>query len=144
MNNQIKISLIVAHQDVERCCFIMEDLLKLPFKQRHLFNTPEIVETIRKVTKFKDQKVKHLATECFNKFRYMFPVNQNDSFTSMFEKEREKFLAENIEELKKERAIASQLAEMLSNLNKRKAVYVKANKDMSHEAKRLKTQKSLG
>jgi len=62
----------------------------------------------------------------------------------MFEKEREKFLAENIEELKKERAIASQLAEMLSNLNKRKAVYVKVNKDMSHEAKRLKTQKSLG
>ncbi len=143
MNNQIKISLTVAHQDVERCCFIMEDLLKLPFKQRHLFNTPEIIETIRKVTKYKDQKVKNLASECFNKFRYMFLVNQSETFTSMFEKEREKFLAENVEDLKKERAIASQLAEFLSNSNKRKAACAKGNLDVNHEAKRLKTHKSF-
>lgn len=36
-------------KDVERCCLLMEDLVKLPFTQSHLFKAPEIVETIRKV-----------------------------------------------------------------------------------------------
>jgi hypothetical protein len=36
-------------KDEKRCCLIMEDLLKLPFLQKHLFKCPEIVETIKKV-----------------------------------------------------------------------------------------------
>ena len=84
-----------------------------------------------------------MATECFTKFRSMFqPKPTSETFGAKFEIEREQFLADNVEELKEERAISIQLTEMLSISNKRKACS-KNNKDSSvPEAKRSKTQKS--
>ena len=39
-------------KDENRCCLIMQDLMKLPFTKDNLFVAPEIVETIKKVTHF--------------------------------------------------------------------------------------------
>lgn len=36
-------------KDVNRCCLIMEDLIKLPFTQKHLFKSAALIDTIRKV-----------------------------------------------------------------------------------------------
>ncbi len=71
--------------------------------------------------KFKDEKVKKMATECFNKFHYMFSILPGDTFNSIFDKEREKFLSENFEELKKERALATKLFDNVQSHLKRKA-----------------------
>ena len=65
--------------------------------------------------------VKKLATECAQKFHYMFVMLPGDSFSSVFEKERDKFLSENVDELKKERAIATKLLENETKTLKRKA-----------------------
>lgn len=67
----------------------------------------------------------------------MFPVHSGDMFNSIFEKERENFLTENYDELKKERSIATQLADLLENCNKRKAS-VRSLKDMEPDAKKSK------
>lgn len=49
MDFEIKKSLRVDHTDVNYCCLIMQDLIKLPFVKSHLFITPVIVDTIKKV-----------------------------------------------------------------------------------------------
>lgn len=98
----------------------MEDLIKLPITQKHLFKAPEIVDTIKKCRKFTNSEiVRNKANECFYKFRYMFEIPQGESFWSIFEKEREKYLAENVEELKKERIFANKLHQELLNTNKK-------------------------
>ncbi len=78
----------------------MKELTFIPFKCR----------------KFKgSDKVKQMAIECFHKFHYMFAIMPGDTFNSIFEKEREKFLSENVEELKKERALATKLFDNSQN-----------------------------
>lgn len=63
-----------------------------------------------KCRKYKNsEKVRKQATECFYKFQYMFDIPTGETFWSIFEKEREKYLAENMEELKKERLFANKL-----------------------------------
>ena len=47
MDFEIKKSLRVDHTDVNYCCLIMQDLIKLPFVKSHLFITPVIVDTIK-------------------------------------------------------------------------------------------------
>jgi hypothetical protein len=49
MDFEIKKSLRVDHTDVDFCCLIMRDLIKLPFNRSHLFIAPVIVDTIKKV-----------------------------------------------------------------------------------------------
>lgn len=110
MDREIKKSLTLDNTDEKRCCLIMEDLLKLPFLQKHLFKCPEIVETIKKCRKYKNsEEVRKHSLECFYKFQYMFDIPPGETFWSVFEKEREKYLAENVEELKKERNFANKL-----------------------------------
>lgn len=129
-------SLKLDHTDVERCHMIMEDMLKLPFEKKHLFNSPEIIDTIKKCRKFTDNKVKRIATDCFEKLRYMFLIPECESFDSIFKKEQEKFLRENVEELKKERAVAAKL----DNTLKRKAIQ-KSQKE-NEPGKKLKTNRT--
>ncbi len=105
-----------------------------------MFNSPEIVETIKKCRKFKDNKVKKKASECYDKFRYMFFIPEGELFSTIFEKEREKFLSENVEELKKERAVAAQLATFVSNSLKRKNS-LKSSKE-NESGKKLKTNRT--
>jgi len=144
MDVQIRISLKKDNIDVELCCMIMEDMLKLPFSKKHLFNSPEIVDTIKKCRKFtQSEKVKKKATECFEKFRYMFSMGE--SFNTIFEREREKFLSENVEELKKERAIAAQVAQLILKKKMKESEpseKQKTNRSDSIDSKNDKKQKS--
>ncbi len=55
------------------------------------------------------------ANECFCKFNRMLSGATLETFTSLFEIEREKYLNEHVEELKKERAYANKLQQMEKN-----------------------------
>ena len=114
MDTEIKKSLKFDNTDEDRCCKILGDLLKLPISQKHLFNVPDIMETVKKCRKFKSsEQVRNAASECYSKFVDLFTSESGasgaEAFWSLFEKERSKYLTENEEELKKDRDLASKM-----------------------------------
>ncbi|RNA17619.1 PC4 and SFRS1-interacting isoform X1 [Brachionus plicatilis] len=110
MNVEIRKCQREDNMDFERCFLLMQDLQKLPFTRKNLFRAHEIVETIRECKNFKkSEKVRQIADECFSKFYSLFSINPGDSFSAIFERERIKYLAENEDEIKREKIIAQKL-----------------------------------
>lgn len=99
-------------KDEEKCCLIMEDLLKLPISQVHLFHTPGLFETINRVRKYKSTKVKELANSCHDRLKGLFQFS-SEEFSEKFEKEKKKYFKENSEEIKIERKVTDQYKKIL-------------------------------
>lgn len=113
MDMRIKSSLRADSEkaDIDRCCRLMEDLNKLTVTQQNLFMAPEIVETMRKCRKYKNSElVCKLANECYTKMMELFPAAQpGETFATIFDKLRDKYLQENADEVKRERSLAHRL-----------------------------------
>ncbi len=69
-----------------------------------------------KCRKYKNsERVRNHANECFFNFCQILNGTTAESFSSLFEAERENYLNEHVVELKKERAYANRLQQMEMN-----------------------------
>lgn len=59
-----------------------------------------------------------MAIKCYSKFISLFPSDPEESFLSIFEKKRIKYLTENENEIKKEKLISQKLLSNSSKSNK--------------------------
>lgn len=91
----------------------------------------------------KYEKVIQKAKECYTKFIALFSLNSEDKFSALFEKERIKYLAENEDEIKKERIISQKLLNSTSksikihSLSKVNIVNELKNSSIKNEAAKI-------
>ncbi|CAI9736128.1 lens epithelium-derived growth factor-like [Octopus vulgaris] len=92
MDNEIKKSLQIDKTDVDKCIAIMEDLEALPVTQIMLKKNPDIMNTIKKIRKYKgSEKIKKKAEVIYHKFKNLFMVAEGESFSQVFNRETAEF-----------------------------------------------------
>ncbi|XP_063770149.1 PC4 and SFRS1-interacting protein isoform X2 [Pseudophryne corroboree] len=77
---EIKNSLKIDHQDVNRCISALDELASLQVSMQHAQKHTDMITTLKKIRRFKaSQVVMDKATMLYNKFKNMFLVGEGDS-----------------------------------------------------------------
>ncbi|XP_056377097.1 PC4 and SFRS1-interacting protein [Hyla sarda] len=77
---EIKNSLKIDHQDVNRCINALDELTSLQVTMQHAQKHTDLITTLKKIRRFKaSQVVMEKATMLYNKFKNMFLVGEGDS-----------------------------------------------------------------
>ncbi|XP_075065996.1 PC4 and SFRS1-interacting protein isoform X2 [Mixophyes fleayi] len=77
---EIKNSLKIDHQDVNRCIGALDELASLQVSMQHAQKHTDMITTLKKIRRFKaSQVVMEKATMLYNKFKNMFLVGEGDS-----------------------------------------------------------------
>ncbi|KAM3939650.1 PC4 and SFRS1-interacting protein isoform 2-T4 [Leptodactylus fuscus] len=77
---EIKNSLKIDHQDVNRCINALDELASLQVTMQHAQKHTDLITTLKKIRRFKaSQVIMEKATMLYNKFKNMFLVGEGDS-----------------------------------------------------------------
>ncbi|KAM9330673.1 PC4 and SFRS1-interacting protein [Gastrophryne carolinensis] len=77
---EIKSSLKLDHQDVNRCIVALDELASLQITMQHAQKHTDMITTLKRIRRFKaSQVVMEKATMLYNKFKNMFLVGEGDS-----------------------------------------------------------------
>ncbi|XP_072260401.1 PC4 and SFRS1-interacting protein [Pyxicephalus adspersus] len=77
---EIKSSLKLDHQDVNRCIIALDELASLQITMQHAQKHTDMITTLKRIRRFKaSQVVMEKASMLYNKFKNMFLVGEGDS-----------------------------------------------------------------
>lgn len=77
---EIKSSLKLDHQDVNRCILALDELASLQITMQHAQKHTDMITTLKRIRRFKaSQVVMEKASMLYNKFKNMFLVGEGDS-----------------------------------------------------------------
>ncbi|XP_068090943.1 PC4 and SFRS1-interacting protein [Hyperolius riggenbachi] len=77
---EIKSSLKLDHQDVDRCVAALDELASLQVTMQHAQKHTDVITTLKRIRRFKaSQVVMEKASMLYNKFKSMFLVGEGDS-----------------------------------------------------------------
>lgn len=80
IHGEIKNSLKIDHQDVNRCINALDELATLQVTMQHAHKHTDLITTLKKIRRFKaSQVIMEKATMLYNKFKNMFLVGEGDS-----------------------------------------------------------------